>query len=285
MEIRDRIREMSVLPPRFNIMLDQALLSVGDTQQREDLCAVACVVSSATWQHWQSWRAPEDNRQEHEWVVFANVMRIAESEKLPLTDRRIATAFCFLHDTCFIKRIMEEEIRELERKNLMKEAAELTQMKKNQRVDHMKGGAENARFLLSQLKHPDSQSTPLLEPDEVERCVDIVSKHDLWKVDPPKPPPTSDRLALACLEGDVLWPLHPIGVLADLDRPGKEGMSEDPFNPSKWRKQLKQSLQTIVEFRSRWKDIPNDDFIDGESIFRTEEGHRLYSEWRKFWNL
>jgi hypothetical protein len=92
-------------------------------------------------------------------------------------------------------------------------------------------------------------------------------------------------LALACLEGDVLWPLHPIGVLADLDRPGKGEMSEDQFDPPKWHKQLKQSLQTLVESRSKWKDINDGDFIDRNNIFRSEEGHRLYSAWRKLWNL
>jgi hypothetical protein len=160
MEIRDRILELSGLPPRFNIMLEQALLAVADAKSREDLCSVACVVSSATWQHWQAWRLPEDNRQEHEWIVFANVMKIAESEDLSLSERRIATAFCFVHDTFFIKRIMEEEIRQLEQKRLTEEATELIRMKKNQRVDHMKGGAENTRFLLKQIKHPTTPTAP-----------------------------------------------------------------------------------------------------------------------------
>jgi hypothetical protein len=288
MNIRDHIRGLNVLPSRFNIMLEQALLAVEDTKERENICTVACVVSSATWQHWQSWRLPEDNRQEHEWVVFANVMRIAESEKLPLTERRVATAFCFLHDTCFIRRIMEENIRELEIRGLIKEAAKLKRIKKNQRTFHMNGGAKNARFLLNQLHHPDIQSRLLLSREEINRCVAIVSRHDMWKVDPPDPPPTFDRLAVACLEGDVLWPLHPIGVVADLDRPDKKGMNTDLFDPLKWRKQLQQNLQTLVEFRPKWEEkasISKNDFKDNESIFRTEEGYRLYSEWRKLWNL
>src|SRR3989337_1805130 len=95
-QLAGRIYRLSILPARFNIMLEQALLTVSNTQEREDLCTVACIVSSSTWQHWQAWRSPEDNRQEHEWVVFANVMKIAESEELPLLDKRIATAFCFL---------------------------------------------------------------------------------------------------------------------------------------------------------------------------------------------
>lgn len=284
-QLTDRIRRVSILPARFNIMLEQALSIVTNTQEREDLCTVACIVSSSTWQHWQAWRSPEDNRQEHEWVVFANVMKIAESEGLCLSDRRVATAFCFLHDTAFIKRIMEEEIRSLERKGLLEEADEMRRMKKDQRVDHMKGGADNAKFLLKQLRVPDNPTTALLTDDEIRRCVDLIAKHDSWRLDPPEPPPTSDRLALVCLEGDVLWPLHPIGVLADLDRSNTGGKSKDLFEPLEWREQLQQSLKTLVEFRPKWKNIPDNDFIDGESIFRTKEGHRLFTEWKKLWNL
>ncbi|KAA3661180.1 MAG: hypothetical protein DWQ04_17215 [Chloroflexi bacterium] len=285
MNIRDRIQALSVLPSRYNIMMEQALLAVMDAKMRKDLCIVACVVANATWQHWQAWRLPADNRQEHEWIVFANVMKIAESEQLSLTERRIATAFCFTHDSYFIERVMEEEIRALEKKGHINEADELTRMKKNQRMDHMKGGAENARFLLKQLKKPDSPTNSLFSVEEIYRCAAIVAQHDLWKVEPPVPPPTNDRLALTCVEGDMLWPLHPIGVLADLDRPGNDGESKDMFESSIWREQLKQSHQTLLDFRAKWKDISDSDFIDGQSIFRTKEGHRLYSEWKGFWNL
>ena len=285
MGIRDHICDLSVLPPRFTLMLEQAILAVGGVRDREDLCTIACVVSNATWQHCQAARLPDDNRREHEWTVFANVMRIAESEKLSLEDRRTATAFCFVHDTYFIKRIMEEDIRALEADGQAEEAATLRRMKKAQRDDHMKGSAENARVLLEPLEHPHTPGVPLLSEREITRCVDIVAQHDSWKVDPPKPPPTEDRLALACVEGDALWPLHPIGVLADLERPNPEGRSADMFDPSAWRNKLTHSLRTLVAPRSNWDGIPDSDFIDTETIFRTQEGHRLYSEWRGLWSL
>lgn len=287
MTIRDRIRELSTLPPRFNTMLEQGLLVVEDNTQREDLCEVACVVSSAAWERWLSLRKPEDNRQEHEWVVFANVMKIAEAEDLSLSDRRIATAFCFLHDTCFIKRIMEEDIRKLERDGKTEEAEKMRTRKKNERTEHMKGGAENTGNLLKELKYPSPQTDAksLFSGPEIERCVDIVSRHDLWKVDPPEPPPTRDRLRLACLEGDVLWPMHPLGVLADLERPNEKGEAKDFSDPAIWHTQLQQSNKTLVEFRSKWKGIPASAFIDSESVFRTREGWRLYNAWRKRWSL
>lgn len=50
MVIIDRIREMSVLPSRFNIMLEQALCAIKDDSEREDLwrgclCRFECCVA------------------------------------------------------------------------------------------------------------------------------------------------------------------------------------------------------------------------------------------------
>lgn len=280
MTITDRIRFMSDLPARFNTMLEQALLVVRKDHQ-EELCIVACAVSSAAWRFWLSQRPPEDNRQEHEWVVFANVMKIAEAEELTLSEKRIATAFSFVHDTFFIRRIMEQRVREATEE----EKQELEKEKEKQRRQHMESGAKNTEFLLSQLRHPHSPADLLFTPEEIARCVKIVSEHDLWKLQNPGLPPSGERLAVACLESDALWPLHPLGVLADLERPDENGATKDFNNPEIWRKQLEESIQTLVEFRPKWEGIPPDDFIDNESIFRTKEGHRLYTEWRRRWNL
>lgn len=215
-------------------------------------------------------------------MVFANVMKIAEAEGLNLAERRIATAFTFTHDSCFIPRIMEQRVRDAK---TPEEKAQLKKEKKEQRIKHMNDGAKNAKFLLKQLTRPDSPKEPLFEPHEITRCVGIVKVHDMWKLDGKSPPPTTDRLALACLEGDALWPLHPLGVLADLERPDEKGLTKDFSDPAIWHTQLLQSNETLVVFRSKWKDIPNSDFVDSESIFRTKEGHRLYDEWRQRWNL
>ena len=151
MTIKDRIRELSKLPPRFNTMLEQGLLSVRKSQQ-DKLCVVACLVSNASWKRWHEQRQPEDNRQEHEWVVFANVMKIAEAECLSLSEKRVATAFAFTHDSYFIPRIMEQRIRDATTPE-KKEALE--KEKEEQRLRHMKGGAKNANSLLGKLKNPN----------------------------------------------------------------------------------------------------------------------------------
>jgi hypothetical protein len=281
MTIADRIHTMSDLPARLNSMLEQALLVVIEEHQ-DELCAVACIVASATWRFWHAWRKAEDNRQEHEWVVFANAMKIAEAENLSISEKRIATGFAFIHDTFFIPRIMEQRIRDA---TTPQRRAQLEEEKEEQRLQHMQGGAKNAEFLLSQLRDPDSPGDLLFKPDEISKCVKIVSEHDLWKLRNPSPPPSSDRLALACLEADALWPLHPLGVLADLERPNEKGETKDFADPAAWHKHLQESNRTLTESRQKWKDIPLGDFVDNASIFRTKEGHRLYNEWRQRWNL
>lgn len=269
------------LPQRFDAMLEQALRVVADRHQRDELLSVSRAVSRAAWANFIAARQPRDNRQEHEWVVFANVMRIAEAERLSLSEKRIATAFTFAHDSHFIPRISEQEVREAK---TPEEKARLELRKEEQRYEHMRTGAANAHTLLGQLKAPGGV-TALLTSDEIGRCARIISTHDAWKLRNPDPPPTNDRLALACVEGDALWPLHPLGVLADLERPNEQGMTKDSNDPAVWRTQLEQSRQTLVEFRPKWQDVPASAFMDGESIFRTQEGWRLYQAWCRHWNL
>jgi len=258
-------------------MLDTALLAVKDGAEREDLRFVAGVIADTAWQRWLSSRPPEDNRPEHEWVVFANIMKIAEAERLTLSDRRIATAFAFTHDSDPIPRITEAQIRAAdgERKQRLEEA------KKNQRIAHMERGAANAREILAELKDPRHAGAPLLKDEEIVRCADIVAGHDRWKLDEPHPLGT-DPLAVVCLEGDALWPLHPIGVLADLERPDP---LRDACDPAAWRDALTHSLKTLRKHRANWNGLKDEPFKDDESIFRTEEGHRLYLQWRKLWGL
>jgi hypothetical protein len=276
---------MNDLPARFEAMLEHGLDAVNDDEgERDELRLVARNIATAVWQHWLAWRLPADNRQEHEWVVFANVMIIAEDEfrgktlQDRLSAKRIATAFAFTHDTFFIPRITEAMIgaeKDPERrKALLKE-------KEAQRDRHMAGGAENAVFILKGLKHPDTNAE-LLSEREIDRCEAIIRNHDRWKMDPPQPPSSDDRLAVTCLEADALWPLHPLGVLADLERPGAK---DNLFAPSDWRKELARSLETLREYRSKWTDVDPKDFRDKESIFRTEAGCRLYRKWLAFWHL
>jgi hypothetical protein len=272
---------MSVLPERLAVMAEQALAAVASARERDELRVVARVISTAAWQHWYAWRPREDNRQEHEWVVLGNVLKIAEHEGFPLSDKRVAVAFTFLHDTYFIPRITETMIRAARDEATR---AELLAGKTRQRLEHMEGGAANARILLGRLKHPERPQETLLTSQEIDRCVEIISQHDLWKMRKPYPP-GSDRLAVACVEADALYPLHPLGVLADLERPDDQGPCRDAGHPGEWTKQLGNNLLTLLEYRANWKDVAGETFVDDESIFRTQEGHRLYREWRKFWNI
>ena len=72
---------------------------------------------------------------------------------------------------------------------------------------------------------PERPSCPRVR----DRCAAIIAGHDYWKLGKPHPP-AEDREALVCFEADALWPLHPLGVLADLERSGK-----DVNDPQEWR--------------------------------------------------
>jgi len=275
-------------PARLNLILEGALSGLADAREREELRVTAHTLANAAWQRWQSGRPPQDNGQDHEWIVFAHVLKIAESEGLSLAEKRIAAAFAFVHDNYYIPRIMEEEIRECERAGLHDKAAALSKQKTQQRIEHMQRGAVNAGSLLRELMRSGHPASPLFTADEISRCVELVSGHDLWKTNPPAPPPTADRLAVSCGEADALWPLHPSGVLADLQRLAAGGKRVDLTDPLVWRRQLQQSLDTLIEFRPHWVEkaaIAETDFIDRESIFRTNAGQGLFREWRTFWSL
>jgi len=252
-----RVGEASPLAARFDDMLAQGLQAVSDPFDRNELAAVAAEVSSASWKRWHAWRTPEDSRQEHEWVVFANAMRITQAEGLTLSDKRVATAFTFCHDSFHISRTTEAMIRAVEEAaeiaerhdaarggELRRRAAQMRQDKQQQRMRHMEGGGRNAELLLHQLAHPESRDRPLLEAEEIRRCVDIIKGHDLWETGAPHPP-GSDRLAVACLEADALWPIPPLGVLADLERPVDEGRAGDFIDPGDWTMQVAHSLRTL----------------------------------------
>lgn len=275
-------------PARLNLLLENALNGLADAEEREELRLTAHTVANATWQRWQSGRPPQDNGQDHEWIVFAHVLKIAESEGLSFTEKRIATAFAFVHDSYYIPRIMEEEIRKCERAGRHDKAAVLSKQKTQQRIEHMQHGAVHAESLLRELVRSGHPASPLFTADEISRCVELVSGHDLWKTNPPAPPPTADRLAVSCVEADALWPLHPTGVLADLQRLAAGGEKVDLTDPLVWRRQLQQNLHTLIEFRPHWVEkaaIAETDFIDSESIFRTVTGQQLFCEWRRFWSL
>lgn len=260
------------LPERLVGMLESTAGHIADSAECEEILSTAFAVADVAWERWLSRRPQSDNRHEHEFVVFDNMTRIAESESLSLPEKRIATAFCFLHDTCFIPRIMEADVLKLRLSGAGQEADELERKRIGQRAAHMRGGAKNTAEALE----------GLLESEDIERCVGLVAKHDCWKLGEPWPR-GEDRLAVVCLEADALWPLHPLGVLAALELSNANGNSRDVASPAEWLAQVKESLDTLLEYRSNWSGLSAEHFVDNESIFRTAEGHRLFSVWKRHW--
>jgi hypothetical protein len=132
--------------------------------------------------------------------------------------------------------------------------------------------------VLGRVQAPGQPEVPLFSEEEIERCAALIAVHDDWKLSRPGPA-TADRLGLCCLEGDALYPLHPVGVAADLERPGAKGHT----SPEPWREQVGHSLQTLREYRC--SVAPEQDFAGPEAIFRTREGYRLYANWLAFWGF
>ncbi|MCX6631977.1 MAG: hypothetical protein NTW28_30580 [Candidatus Solibacter sp.] len=261
-------------------MTRRGLLLVQDPAERAELRPVVDAIAATTFERWLSRRTAEDNRPEHEFVVFGAAMRIAEAERLPVSGKLVVVCVTFLHDTYAIHRITETAIRDRMKRDA-ELAARLREEKARQRIEHMEGGARNAVLLLCELEHPDRPGQPIVAGDVRERCAAIIAAHDCWKLGKPHPA-ASDREALVCFEADALWPLHPLGVLADLERPGESGDPKDVDDPDEWRKQIRHNLETLREYRANW-DGTGEVFQDSVSIFRTAEGHRLYREWAGLW--
>jgi HD superfamily phosphohydrolase YqeK len=262
------------LTPELKAMTRRGLDLVTDPAERAELRAVVDSVAEQAFERWLRRRTADDNRVEHEFVVFGAAMRIAEAERLPLTGKLVVTCATFLHDTFPIQRITERAIREAEARD-RDLAASLREAKARQRIEHMEGGARNADILLRELVNVSLEVR--------ERCAAIIASHDYWKLGKPHPA-GSDREALVCFEADALWPLHPLGVLADLERPGEDGEPKDVNDPAEWRRQVRNNLQTLREYRANWQRA-EEMFQDPDSIFRTAEGHRLYREWTGLWGL
>jgi hypothetical protein len=274
--------ETQRLPGHLDAMIVRGLSRVQDCAEREALRPLTGAIAQAAFQRWLSRRTAEDNRVEHEFVVFDAAMRIAQAERLPLSGKLAVVCFTFLHDTYAIRRVTETAIREAAAID-PELAAALREKKERQRIEHMQGGERNADLLLRELAHPDRPGTLAVNAEVRERCAAIIAHHDDWKLGKPHPA-AADREALVCFEADALWPVHPLGVLADLERPGESGVPKDANDPSEWRAQILNNLATLREYRANWAGT-NDLFQDADSIFRTVEGHRIYREWAGLWGF
>ncbi len=256
---------LTPIPPALGLLLESALAPIADPAERAALRELSSILVPAAWQKWLAARPVEDNRSEHEFIVLQFTLKIAEAERLSLAEKRIALAVVFLHDTHFIPRITEAHVAAAS----PAERADMERRKREQRETHMRGGADNARSLLGPLG--------IFSPAEIDRIAEIIAHHDDWKLGRPHPS-GSDRLAVVCLEGDSLWPLHPLGVQADLER-----ANADVADPAAWQKQLRRNIETLHVYRKNWHGSA-ERFPDDVSIFRTAEGHRLYQSFRTLWN-
>jgi len=138
------------LPASLRAMLGRGLDLVPDPAARAAMNSVTYAVAAATFERWLSQRSADDNRVEHEFVVFGAAMRIGVAERLPLDGMLAVICATFLHDTHAIQRITERMIREAAQSD-PELAAQLMLRKSEQRTHHMQMGARNAGQLLGEL--------------------------------------------------------------------------------------------------------------------------------------
>jgi hypothetical protein len=281
------------IPERYGLQIELGLNCVRDPSLRLELAPVAKTIASRAWSEFLYKTDAGNNSQAHEFSLFQVAMAIADAEQLGLSGRKVITAFVFHHDRHPIRRIMEKEIRDLEERaeeiagsdpagaaRLRAQAAELKRRRKEQRVEHMVVGSQEAQVSLPQLRNPASPTEPLLSESEIEHAVDIIRQHDGWKAGRPYPL-IKDLTACICFESDVVWPLLPQGCLADLERAAAGGVLTDTLDPGHWKQKVQESLETMKRGKPVWEGL-GEPFI-GNSIFRTKEGYRLYIRWREFW--
>jgi hypothetical protein len=262
-------------------LLNKAFEVVDDDGVAHELCEFGTRVYELAYHERLKERTPEDNRPEHELVVLRNTMRICwrsgrerdSGHPFNRQELRVAVATSLLHDLRFIPRITEEMIKIAEQQGRHEEAADLRRRKASQRVDHMRGSAEDAIRIVR------SHSTLMTEA-ESRQCIGYIALHDIWKLGWPYPV-SSDWLAVCCLEGDALWPLDPdFGCLADLERKNTSCPSLEQL-----RQQAELNLETQLRtYRANFA-VTAEQFRDGETIIRTSEGARILSEVREYWRI
>ncbi|MCA9176911.1 MAG: hypothetical protein KDB14_20625 [Planctomycetales bacterium] len=268
---------MTPVPDKLTELLEAAFREVADASWAELLLPFARELYRQAYAFRLHQRTAADNRIEHELVVLRNTLRIAwhsgaeRASGLPfsLHEWRVAIAVSLLHDLRFIPRITEEMVVGAVDSD---SAERIAQARARQRQEHMRGSVEDAQRLLQDLPG-------LMSDVETRECLGYIGLHDLWKLGWPYPP-SSDWLAVCCLEGDALWPLDSeFGPLADLERKG-----QDSPDFATLRRQAADNFRLqLCAYRDTFPST--EPFRDGETMIRTSEGAKILAELRRFWDI
>lgn len=214
-----------------------------------------------------------DNPLEHHTTVLGNMMEIATGEGLDWSTVRQAAAIALLHDIWPVRKITSDRIRNAPDH----EKAAMEEERKDSVPIHQQEGSAHAREILDQL----NQKRGKVEYDAaaIERICSVIAIHDNPRIGIPIP--TADTLAVAFREADRLWMQDPWGVGADLARKGNN-------YPSR-RDRLAQAQENVRSFHEErakaYAAFPPAHFIDAETLFRTNTGHRIFGRLRRYWEF
>ena len=227
--------------------------------------------------HLAEFRNAADNGIAHELVVLTDTLRICCASGVqrdpgtPFTERdiRVAIAVSLLHDVFVVPKILEV--------GKKVDDAESQRQRTDNRDAHMAGGAKYARRILAGLPH---------EVDR-ERVEHLISHHDDVKCGRAYPP-TEDWLAVCCFEGDSLWVVHALGLIADLHRDavqdGAGGLQSSPVSAKALQKRAAQNYESILKRYRQF--LPDDErYQDDATIFRTREAYKILKERLGDWGI
>lgn len=212
-----------------------------------------------------------DNHYLHEVIVLGSGCRIRR--ELSIEDQRIGILVDVLHD---IRAMIRSGVTELDIAEAEGRSQERIKKRRiDSRYEHMNGSADDAKQIGTKLRA--LYGDEFVSGQELNRAVELIAKHDLIKTGQPYPGAT-DWLAVCCYEADLLWTIHPVGLVADINR------GRNMFAPDQWQTQLDHNIKQFKRWRVELEKSPDaGEFIDEETVFRTSEGHAIYIEWLQYW--
>ena len=215
----------------------------------------------------------KENPIEHHLTVLQHALEITNFEGLTQLEIKRAAVLALLHDIAPTKKITTQMVEEARLSKGEAAAAELEQLRKKYRIQHMQEGAETARKRMEELN--TALGNEALSAEDMDIICDIIAIHDNPSN---KIPITKDNLlAVAQREADRLWMITLLGVKADLSRKGKDAENED---------MIKEQVEWNKKAFTKERKIYNPDlesFVDDITFFRTRGGHKIYTRWCEYW--
>ena len=196
-------------------------------------------------------------------------MRIAEAERLPLSGKLVVICATFLHDTYPIQRITET--RDSRSRGAGSGSSGRT-------CGRRRRGSASSTWKAARAMPTCCSASCASESSARAKCASAA---------PPLLPPTITGSSASLTRrqrprsAGVLRGGRPVAAASagrpgGLERPGEDGEPKDVNDPAEWRRQVRNNLQTLREYRANWQGT--DERIPGRGVhFQDRRGPPLVS--------